>query len=658
MRNLLLAAALTLAAWVQPAPPSYVFSYFVGNGEDGLHLLSSRDGLQWTPLNGGRSFLYPAVGSRLMRDPSITRGPDGTFHLVWTTGWWDTGIGIAHSKNLVEWSEQKFLPVMDDMPGAQNCWAPEIFFDQDNGRYLIFWATTTVREPDTSHRIYYVETRDFKAYTKAKLLYDGGFSVIDAFIVKAAPGRFVMVMKDETALPAPKKNLRVAEAARADGPYGAASAPISADWVEGPSVLKRGRDWLIYYDEYTRRKYGALQSTDLAHWTLVKDLAFPRGVRHGTAFEVSADVAARLAEHSTESAAERWRQTPAGIEWPPNRSRPGPKPHDDHIEMSGLRVSSIVAVRRGPRRPPDDLAARRVADAADDPEQHRREPAAGLRADGPASLADRRRVVTEERLQSSAIDGTLTLRTLACGTPCKDGAGALGLVRTVFPSRDKDAIVETIEVTNLTRRPLAVTSAARGVVVHTDAAKGVDGDYVIEAAADRVVNWTLQPDESRSYAVVYSARRVADPAVTIDAPRELAGPPRVDGREQPPRDSRDARPAPRQGVRVREGARHREHLRHQGGPDARARRRPLLRRHLGQRPGGIRQSVFRLPGRGQSARLGVECVPAFRAVHEPRVHRHPQLDHRRGDGHLERREGPRRPGDDRLRRGALRARVR
>src|SRR5258708_32109524 len=181
-----------------------------------------------------------------MRDPSITRGPDGTFHLVWTTGWWDTGIGIAHSKNLVDWSAQKCLPVMADTPEARNGWAPEIFFDADNGRYLIFWATTTVREPDSAHRIYYVETRDFSTYSPAKLLYDGGFSVIDAFVVKASPSRYVMVMKDETALPVPKKHLRIAEAAHADGPYGAASAPISVDWVEGPSILRRGAQWLMY----------------------------------------------------------------------------------------------------------------------------------------------------------------------------------------------------------------------------------------------------------------------------------------------------------------------------------------------------------------------------------------------------------------------------
>jgi len=129
--------------------------------------------------------------------------------------------------------------------------------------------------------------------------------------------------------------------------------------------------------------------------------------------------------------------------------------------------------------------------------------------------------VTTERVRSVAIDGTLAIRTRACATPCADGDGALGLARTIFPTRDKDAIVEMIDVTNLTNRRLGVTSAAQGLVTRTDPAKGVDGEYVIQAAADRVVDWTLAPNETRSYAIVYSARRAADPVVTIDAAREL-----------------------------------------------------------------------------------------------------------------------------------------
>jgi hypothetical protein len=512
MRNLLVAAMALVAAWA-PASPSYVFSYFTNNGEDGLHLLASADGVQWTTLNGGRSYLYPAVGSRLMRDPSITRGPDGTFHLVWTTGWWDRGIGIAHSKNLVDWSAQQFLPVMADTPGAQNCWAPEIFFDQDAGRYLIFWATTLVRAPDMSHRIYYVETRDFTTYTPARILYDNGFSVIDAFIVKPSPGRYVMVMKDETALPTPKKHLRIAEATRAEGPYGPASAPISVDWVEGPSVLKHGNGWFLYYDEYTRRKYGALQSSDLKQWTLVKDLSFPRGVRHGTAFEVPADVAGRLAEHSTEAAGERWRQTPAGIEWPAGQIAAGPKPHDDHIEMSGLRVSTII--QYGVDRDSRLLLWRRVVwptlRTIPNNTGASLQQAFGP-ADVPALKVDGYEI-TAEAVRSVSIDGTLTIRS--------DVSGTIALTRTIFPSREQQAVIEQIEVTNRSRQPIAVTAPAKGLTVTTDPAKGVDGAYAIEAATDRPVDWTLGPGEARTYAIVYSARKAADPLLALDVTKEL-----------------------------------------------------------------------------------------------------------------------------------------
>ena len=61
-------------------PRHYLFSYFLGNGEDGLHLAHSQDGYHWSALDAGRSFLAPTTGrDKLMRDPSITRGPDGTF---------------------------------------------------------------------------------------------------------------------------------------------------------------------------------------------------------------------------------------------------------------------------------------------------------------------------------------------------------------------------------------------------------------------------------------------------------------------------------------------------------------------------------------------------------------------------------------------------
>jgi hypothetical protein len=72
-----------------------------------------------------------------------------------------------------------------------------------------------------------------------------------------------MIVKDETKRPVAKKHLRVTRAPSARGPYGPASPPISADWVEGPTLLRAGENWILYYDEYTRPRYGAMRSKDL-----------------------------------------------------------------------------------------------------------------------------------------------------------------------------------------------------------------------------------------------------------------------------------------------------------------------------------------------------------------------------------------------------------
>ena len=288
---------------------NYLFSSFRGNGEDGLHLAYSHDGLKWTVLKNDRSFLTPKVGSKLMRDPCICQGPDGTFHMVWTTGWRDRGIGIAHSKDLINWSGQEWLGVMEHEPQARNCWAPEILYDDKGLKYLIYWSTTIPgRFPDTditgdksssgqlNHRIYCVTTKDFETYSKAELFYDDGFNVIDATIVKEGD-RYVMFVKDETKEPVAKKNIRIAFSDKLEGPYGHASEPISPDWVEGPTALKIADTWYLYFDAYTRHRYEAVRSKDLKNFESITDmLSFPKDTRHGTAFRIADQILARLLE--------------------------------------------------------------------------------------------------------------------------------------------------------------------------------------------------------------------------------------------------------------------------------------------------------------------------------------------------------------------------
>ena len=282
-----------------------LFSFFRDNGQDGLFLAWSADGLTWSELKPpSKSFLQPAVGGKLMRDPCLALGPDGEFRMVWTTGWGKPpAIGYAHSRDLLTWSEQQAMPVMSHEPEARNAWAPELFYDAAQRRWLVFWSSTipgrfaeTARMGDDgwNHRIYYTATTDFEVFTPTKLFFDGGFNVIDATLLQAR-GKFHLIVKDETLKPA-KKHLRLASSDRPEGPFGAAGPAFTTNWVEGPSAVQLGDECYIYFDHYAKPQYyGATKSRDLQHWQDISDrMHFPRGARHGTVLKVPETIVRRL----------------------------------------------------------------------------------------------------------------------------------------------------------------------------------------------------------------------------------------------------------------------------------------------------------------------------------------------------------------------------
>lgn len=295
--------AVATSLFVHANDSVYLFCYFKGNG-DGLHYAFSEDGLKWKPLLNDSIVLKPTVSrDKLFRDPCIIRGADKMYHMVWTVSWNDRGIGYASSKDLVHWSEQQFIPVMMHEDSARNTWAPEITCDPGKKEYMIYWASTisgrfpkkdTAAESGYNHRIYYVTTKDFKNFSKTKLLYDPGFSVIDASIV-ANGKQWIMYLKNETRYPV-EKNIRVATAKKLKGPWSKPGAPITGSyWAEGPTAIKIKGQWIVYFDKYRDHKYGAVASADLVHWTDISDkVSFPAGVRHGTVLKISAEELGRM----------------------------------------------------------------------------------------------------------------------------------------------------------------------------------------------------------------------------------------------------------------------------------------------------------------------------------------------------------------------------
>lgn len=296
MRILLLLLLLMAGGPVMSQAP-YLFSYFTDNGQDGLHLAYSSDGYRWTALQDGKSYLRPELGQeKLMRDPCIIQGPDKRFHLVWTVGWNERGIGYASSDDLIHWSTQQYLPVMEHEPNARNCWAPEVVYVKEEQCYYLFWSTTisgrfmetdSTAESNYNHRVYYTTTADFRTFSPTRLLYDGGYNVIDATVLPWR-NQWVFLVKNETRYPVPEKNLWVIEAASMHGPFAAPRGPITGSyWAEGPTACRVGKDWVVYFDKYRDHQMGALRSRDLHHWEdISEDVVFPAGVRHGTVFRV------------------------------------------------------------------------------------------------------------------------------------------------------------------------------------------------------------------------------------------------------------------------------------------------------------------------------------------------------------------------------------
>jgi len=266
---------------------AYLFTSFHEPANEGLRLLYSYDGYAWKDLD--TVLLKPALGNqKVMRDPSMLQGPDGVFRLVWTSSWrGDNGFGYASSKDLVHWSEQQFIPVMKNEPATVNVWAPELFYDDEQKQYIIIWASCIPNrfekgqeEDSNNHRLYVTTTPDFKTFSPAKIFFDPGFSVIDAVIVKRKTSDYILVLKDNTRM---ERDIKVAFSTNAMGPYTTVSKAFSESYTEGPAVVKVKDDWLIYYDSYRKKIYGAASTSDFRIFTDISaKINVPAGHKHGT----------------------------------------------------------------------------------------------------------------------------------------------------------------------------------------------------------------------------------------------------------------------------------------------------------------------------------------------------------------------------------------
>ena len=264
---------------------SFFRNDFPGTGDmTGAFFATSTDGLTWTVLNNNNPVLQPVgIGEGRVRDPYLYFDPmTQIFHLVYTTGWNTANIGYssivpANGKSFTDqnnWSPQVPLWVGDSVAGTVCCWAPEIFYDDIQNKYMIYLSIDVGVNGKQS---YYFLTSDFVNYTKGKSpeygtpkFFDPGFTEIDGDMLKVGDKNYYYFFKDERD---GYKRIYYVSGPTPQGPWSPAASPFLGtingvmSGCEGPSSIKMGSEYRVYFDPYsTRQNYRMVRSTDLVTW--------------------------------------------------------------------------------------------------------------------------------------------------------------------------------------------------------------------------------------------------------------------------------------------------------------------------------------------------------------------------------------------------------
>lgn len=217
-----------------------------------------------------------------------------------------------------------------------------------------------------------------------------------------------------------------------------------------------------------------------------------------------------LAEENT-----RWRMSPdGGIEWVAS----GHSAHEDHIEMSGKRVSVVLRYgidEKGAftldksmvwpllRTVPNDTHASLM----------RRldwNPLDAVTVNG--------RTMRGEKVKDIRLKGMMTVESVYDG----GRYGKCEVTREYLPSTELPALVEIYTIKNVGERPVTVEIPEADCKLRTDPGKGVTGSYVIEMSADKDGSFTVSPGEAISFGASIVAYRKGESKPSVDVETEKA----------------------------------------------------------------------------------------------------------------------------------------
>lgn len=339
-------AQRSIVVRVQPMPAAadyeaYAFAYFAGESTDDgekIYFGASRgnDPLDYDVLNDGQPVLASEHGEGGLRDPFIIRSAEGDrFYLLATDlkaypavdfgEAQETGskyIEVWESTDLVNWSDQRHIKVSSDFAG--NTWAPEAFYDEEAGEYVVYWASAlypsadeTGRDIATSYqRMMYATTRDFVTFSEPQPWIDvkrgTGRGMIDATVVKDGDMYYRVVKDEATMIPRQERSTDLRATVTGSLPTttstpgwqlvrsgvgGGQPNPWGGTFTqgEGPTIFRDNEEadrWYMFIDQpsyHGGQGYLAFETDDIASgdWTSVPDAALPSSPRHGTVIPVT-----------------------------------------------------------------------------------------------------------------------------------------------------------------------------------------------------------------------------------------------------------------------------------------------------------------------------------------------------------------------------------
>lgn len=285
---------------------AYILSYFAGKNESKeMYIAYSYDGVHWMRLNKADAVLTPKKGNKQIRDPFIMRKKDGSFSIFATNGWTSPMITIWDSDNLTEFENERLCKVSEKGGVASGfyAWAPECNYDPVTDEYMVYWSDPQAN--DGVGQTYYNTSSDLMNFSKAGVLFEREFFIIDASI-KKYKGDYYMVYDDATGDNDTGNGGRRIYIAKAEslqaGAFYPYSGVLSEGVAEGPFLLHNFKDdsWTVYYDYYSKHKFGSATIGNIteSEWNyegISESMPWDE-VRHGGGIAVTAKELERILE--------------------------------------------------------------------------------------------------------------------------------------------------------------------------------------------------------------------------------------------------------------------------------------------------------------------------------------------------------------------------